>query len=231
MSKIKVAFVGTESFYNNYDVSYLDNMRDVCKPLWESEIEDGSGDYDAEFHVIDSWLVIPESELCGEPNNPNCTTRDRGKDVDEWLRNNWNSTYNLSYYDMHVIIVGDYYNNTNDGDRAIAQQTAGTQTHRCCLLDIPEIESDTSKPGSPWRSLGYSGVAAHELLHMFLDEPSGYEHQYHVDRSGDTTIQYDPDANDYCYRYNSVDVVIENVSYCTKNDVQQWIDNHSDRFD
>ena len=37
-----------------------------------------------------------------------------------------------------------------------------------------------------------------------------------VDYSGNTTIQYDPDINDYCYRGGSVDEVIENVSYCTK---------------
>ena len=37
-----------------------------------------------------------------------------------------------------------------------------------------------------------------------------------VDYSGNTTIQYDPDVNDYCYRGGLVDEVIENVSYYTK---------------
>lgn len=227
MSNISVGFVGTESFYDNYSLTYLDNMEDTCKSIWESEIEDGSGDYKANFYVVDSdGIEIPESALCGSPNNSSCTTRERAGYADDWLRIH----KDLYYASYDVIIIGDYYNNRSDENRAIAQSTAGTQTDKCCLLDIPEIEYDTSQSGSLWQDIGYSGVAAHELMHMFLDESPGYEHRAYTDYYGDTSIQYDPDSKDWCAQDATPNKVIEDVSWCTKGNVRDWIDNHSSRF-
>jgi len=206
-----MAAVGTDVFYDNYSGIKLNNMMSYVEDVWESNIEDGSGSYEALFDVYTS-TEVPDSSLC-----QSCSLRDRTNDIDDWLYNNWGS-YNT--YD--VILVADYYEDVSQSFWGIAQQTAGTSRNKCAVVDVDDIESTSGA----WSNEKSEGVAAHEVLHMFMDE-SNSEHFPRLDSSGDATLSYDAgDIAAYCGSEYNVDTVIKDISSCVEYKVRNWIDNN-----
>jgi len=47
---INVAIAGTETFHNNYSNSKIDNITNFVEYTWKTYIEEGSGDYEANFN-------------------------------------------------------------------------------------------------------------------------------------------------------------------------------------
>jgi len=240
MARIDVSFVGTESFYNNtsYSYSVISRMESVCDSVW-SDIPDGSGDYSINFsQYSSSQIEIPEDELCtvcvedtdndGEleacSGKGYCKFRGRLNQADSWLYGN-----EYAMYKSHdVIVIADYHPQGDGGLRGAAQSEAGGSTDKCCMLDLKEINNEVYNSNSPWRNIGYGGIAAHELVHMFLD---GHEHE-NASVGSTGTIIYDPDADYWCNggSPDSDMEIIEDVSSCTKTDVRNWIDNNGDRL-
>lgn len=240
MTQIDIAFVGTELFYDNYfyPISYLDRMKSVCESVW-NDITDGSGDYSANFdRYTSSQIEIPEDELCTVcVNNDDedqvcsgsgyCSFRGRLNQADSWLDAN---EYSM-YYNHDVIIIADYHPQGDGGLRGAAQSEAGGWTDKCCMLDLKEITNEVYDSDSPWRNIGYGGIAAHELVHMFLD---GNEHENaSVGTSTDNTgtIMYDSDASSWCSgNITNGMIVEEEASSCTITDVRNWIDDNGWRL-
>lgn len=222
VAPIDIYAVGTETFYNNYGKSKLDSMQNYAKDIWKDSIEDGSGDYYAEFLSFGSSDVeIPETSLCDS-----CTTRERMNDADDWLYYNWDH-----YPCADVIIISDYYG-YDDKRVGVAQQTAGTDFDKCCLVDVYEAENKTDV----WSDGGSEAFTAHELLHMFLTGDDEHDPYGVYDKQQDEwqiSVMYsNTGVNGYCGTEPSeTDKVVKDASFCTQSNVRDWIDNNRDVLD
>ena len=210
MATIDVAVFGVDTFNNNSDISIAD-IDTYVESVWESEIEDGSGDYEAQF---DSWAIeIPDSTAC-----QSCSDYwERANDFDNWLQDNDNWCCYGSY---DVIIIADYHDG-NDAHHGVAQEIAGTSTNKVAIVNDKDLEGN-----STWDPDGTQKVATHELLHMFIDN-SDSEHYPHVNSNYEGTVMWDSgNVESNCWNNTDAGQVIDEVSSCTTSKVRTWIDNN-----
>jgi hypothetical protein len=219
---INVVVVGVDTFKNNISQTSIYDIKNYLEDVWSDQMEDGSGDYEA--HFTTQSTTIPDSSLCDSSRN--CRDYwDRADEADGWLSTNW-SWNRYTGYD--VIVVADYVTNSNKYNyRGAAQSTAGTTTDKVAILDANEIQGDTTFRPNPIEK-----IAAHELFHMFLDEPKGEEHRpflHWSSRSYSTlgTLMWDPgNPMGDCYDGQTPDDIEDDISNCTENIAKEWIDNN-----
>ena len=184
---IDIHFVGTEPFYNNYGHSKLKSMKNYAQDIWEIYIEDGSGNYDATFQQLGpNTMEISSGALCTSCDD----LWDRAEDADSYL-----SGHHAGYSSVHVFGVADYMGDPNNQYHwGVAQETAGTYGNKVALVDVAQIESTSGE----WSYVGSEGVIAHEVLHMFMDKPTGEEHQPDIDSFDQASLMWDDDDRTTC---------------------------------
>jgi hypothetical protein len=222
---IDIHVVGTEPFYNNYGHSKLKSMKNYVEDVWNTEIEDGSGDYAATFQQLGPGTVeIPSSVLCTSCGD----LWERAEDADTYLSGN-----HAGYSSVHVFGVADYMGDPNDQYHwGVAQQTAGTYGDKVAIVDVAQVENTSGQ----WKNEKSEGVAAHEVLHMFMDKNT--EHRPKIDmKSVDNykdvaSLMWDSDSDsvEVCNNETGADLVDNYVSSCVTSDVRNWIDFNSGRF-
>lgn len=159
--------IGTERFHNNWGRTdpdtHLEDVRDWCESVWEDDIEDGSGDYEASWFYWTS-TEIPESELCSDFDN--CDLADRRDDAVEWLEENW------SAWDSSTAgVVLDYFDGEG-GSMGLARLSAAGRTSRKFGIvdtyyhDAGYLDSgfheDTQSEGTSQHEVGHLYGAHHE---------------------------------------------------------------------
>ena len=199
-----VDVVGTESFFDQPSGgnSRLDSIASWCDNVWTGDIQDGSGDYYANFTARDASTVeVPESALCDS-----CTLGDRRADADVWL------------YDIaDAIIAVDYASGLGMG-HAGGGSTAGDAWDITCIANV-DRESKNVLPDE-WKDVGTEGIAAHELGHLF----DGDHGDAATVDGGSTSLMYGSDSNVNCFSVDDVTKVIDWYSSCTRSDVRSHVD-------
>jgi len=215
MSSILVGVVAVDEYNNNVSSPSIYDIQQYIKSVWQNQIEDGSGDYDATFHVI-GGIEIPSWYLCDS-----CSDYwERANDADDWLYNNYD---NYRAYD--VMTVADYHDNNLDHS-GVAQSKAGTTRDKIAITNAKALEDNSLHQPNPIEK-----ISAHELMHMFIDE-SDSEHYPKVSTTSGTpggigTLMYHvEDSTGVCYDGDPADEINDNVSYCTESTVKTFIDNN-----
>lgn len=225
MSVIRVGVAAVDEFNNNISQTSVSDTESFLENVWKYEIEDGTGNYSANF-TGRYYDTVPVKPLCDDCDN----YWERARNADDWLRNNWND-YSNYYASKDVIVVLDYHDNKED-HIGVAQSTAGTPTKKVVLVNAKEVKGDPVRSPDEIKK-----VAAHELFHMFIDEDPGYpdyssEHYPHVTSTprGDflSTVMYDLGEIEYDCTFSgaSADQVASNTSSCTRNRVRDFIDSN-----
>jgi len=216
---IDVHVVGTEPFYNNYGHSKLKSIKNYVEDVWNIQIEDGSGDYAATFQQLGpDTKEIPSGALCSVSSCDDLWHR--ADDADTWLSGN-----HAGYSSVHVFVVADYMGDPNDEFHwGVAQQTAGTYGDKVAIVDVAQIEGTSDE----WDSEESEGVAAHELLHMFMDQ--NQEHMPEINTYSQASLMWDYGDGTLCSGNRYADSVSKYVSSCIQSDVRNWIDSNSGRF-
>lgn len=224
-----ISLVGTESFYDGYSgdpnskISGISNWLDSS---WQDNIEDGSGDYSADFSVESKSAVeVPSSALrgcsqcCG--GEVSCVELcERRSDAQDWLHNNWSG-----YSSPDVVLVVDYYggddaegsNQDTYGCAAVAN--AGNDSGKTAIIDT--YYEDNNQLDSNFTEVKTEGVGFHEVGHEYcaLHEDSSI---YYDDES---TLMYSPGAGVADCTNNGTSETIKNdVSACSKSVIQCYID-------
>lgn len=210
---VNVFIVGTEPFFNHFSNSKLQDIRDYCRDVWSTHIEDNDGNYTANIQYYSDYNVtVPESAMCNS-----CTTRERVNDADDWLHENW-----VSYSYTDVICVMDWNAIESDDRWGVAQEKAGTSRNKCTMVDLEETEG----ADGPWKYEKSEGVAMHELIHMFIDS-GGWEHYPSVGSYGYASLMYDVGRLDYyCEKYDDPIYVDKKMGACARDDAREFIDNY-----
>ena len=211
MSTVTIDTIATESFYNHFRSDSIREIHNYCEDVWETYIEDGSGDYSADFYLNDGTDIPSSAFNMGSNDN----LWDRADQADDWLQTH------LAYNYTDLILVCDYWG--GDSMNGASQEVAGTYENKVSILDT----DNANYIGGPMDAQGPKGVMAHEMLHMFIEEGKwSSEHYPFVNSSDEASLMYDASIQSWCYDYGSTVDVIKDVSYCTENKVQSWIDNN-----
>jgi hypothetical protein len=207
---VPVAFVGTETFHDNYSTK-LSDIQQYCEDVWESDINDANDNYSSFFPLYtDSDVVVPESALDGAS-----SLQDRYEAAEDWLQSNWDV-----YPDYSGIVVADY-SGVDPDVYGLAEYDGGDcSLSKCAHVDAWHEDNGELKPA--YSDEGTEGVAAHEILHLFVGK-----HKYaHVDSSGNATLMWG--GKDIIHECNSAQDnasdVLKAYSSCNVNRVRDHID-------
>lgn len=143
----------------------------------------------------------------------------RRVDIDNWLNNNW-STYSSST----VVVALDYFNTGNDNYGGAPNGFAGRKYNYTAWVDT--YYEDNNDFGSEWQNVETSGVAQHELCHLFSAD--------HVDASVTelswgtnwTTLIWSPEHDPQC-KPGTPYVVKQYHSSCAINIARNYIINEN----
>lgn len=215
-NEVRIASIGTEAFYNASHSYSLVDMHEYVIDVWETFIEDGSGAYQGGFAVYQQEIPEDDIELC--PYKTECDYYDlwdRADAADEWLQDNGPS------YNYDVILVADYWGKGNKGMNGASQSKAGTSENVVSIVDVANAKDLNNQ----WYNEKVIGTAAHEILHMFIDEGTSEHYPKSESFNGLTSLMYDPDIANWCQYSHAPEEVHKDVSSCTVNRVREFMDN------
>lgn len=231
---MRVDIVGTEDFFDPMSTTKLNSIQSFCSDVWQSEVEDGSGNYE-----INNWEVhnsfsfeIPEEHSVYE-------NKYTGKDDDHigtYIKERqYNSEMYLQlmagwYDDSDAIIVADYFSSPNPTWGVSWQSTAGEDIQFMGMVNVQK-EGTVSWP-SHLDNVGIEGTAAHELGHVFNavhTQASSYSTFWGDDEL--TLMHSEGDSTTTQCNYDGDwDMVIDEYSDCTLNGTSYGIRTHIDQM-
>lgn len=211
MTAVDIALIGTEYFHDYYGSGKLSDIHDWVENTWENHIEDGSGSYEVMTDVYTS-TEIPSSAISGT------TLAKRRKTAEDWVKNNkgWYSNYD-------VLLMATYWGG-EDGIYGNACVGCAGGYRKSAMVDT--FYEYNNMMTSTFDNIKTEGVAWHEVGHTFC--------AWHADSGAysdcDATLMHNPNDSADCFNYCSSDpdLIIRDVSSCTKEVMRCFIDNYYD---
>ena len=205
---ILIDFLGTEDFFDRWSgdaEAKIASVKDWCESTW-SQVEDGSGEYEASFYAWGDTVQVPAGALSGGD------LEDRVQEADRWLRNNW------YYYDSSdAVVVADYYGDSSHGTHA---GLAGSNFYDVALYDC--YFEDNGEIVPEYHDVGSAGVAHHELSHMFTAGHADASIRSRWFSPDEVSVLYSPREAPDCSVNGSPDTVADiKPAYPGQHDVEQ----------
>lgn len=215
---IRIDFVGTESFYNNWRPKPADkaqSIRDYCETIWRNSIgnklsQKSSFEY-RDRHDVEVKNSAFQTQTVGI----------RLANQWRWLNNNW-----AKCSSSDGIVVIDYCQDPVLGDSV--QASAGSAKSYIAMVNT---KPEDSNPANLDPFSGSESVAQHELCHLF-----GADHPDHVSLNEDSeaSLMYSPrESHPFgCNKPSGYTSPPSNLSVghwhssCTKNRVLSYINSH-----
>lgn len=174
--RIRIDFVGTEAFYNNWSPDPGDKARSIrnyCEKIWKKDVEDKSNHqflfkyWDQNNVKIDGSAF--QTEIVGL----------RLRSQWGWLTDNWVECSNSD-----SIVVIDYCQDPQLGDSF--QASAGSKNYYIAMVNT---RPEDSNPAHLDPFSGSEPVAQHELCHLFS---SDHPDDVSLNGSSEASLMYSP---------------------------------------
>lgn len=214
-STILIDFLGTEDFFDRWSgdaEAKIASVKDWCESAW-SQVEDGSGDYEASFYAWGDTVQVPSKVL---PDGDEAFS-ERVWEADQWLQDNW-----YYYESSDAVVLADHYGKGKHDNHGKTKGQAGSNILNVAMYDT--YYEDENELFPTYEGVGTEGVAYHELSHLFQAFHSDATTNSSWFSPTEASILYSPAEDPECSVEGSPDAVERFHSACGRSAIRGFID-------